>query len=1274
MTDDPTDKRLEDVEDHIRQDLKLLKDYEDELRYETDTRKMARFKREIERQRKSLALYWKEYEELKNQAAPAQIQNVADLLQQKEAKLDAVQNLINMQQPRIFISYARSDGEEFARNLRRRLIEEYHLAIWQDRTSMEGGKDWWQQIEEALRSKHVEYLVLVMTPNALRSDTVRKEWRLARSLGVCVEPVIASKGLDFQSMPQWMRAVHFVDPDVPEQWDRFILSLKSPCQVQRVPFMVEDLPEDFVERPGEFDQLITNLLENKRDEPVAITAALRGAGGYGKTTLARALCHDGRVQEAFYDGILWVTLGKEPGDLIDKVNDLIEILSGERPGFKSIESAANHLTELLASRRMLIVIDDVWNVAHLRPFLQGGTQCARLITTRNFDTLPANARRIDVDAMKPKEAEVLLSSGLPQGNETDLNKLAARLGEWPLLLKLVNGALLHRVSITGQTLADALAYVNRALDKRGLTFFDASNEAARESAVAKTLGVSLDLLGSEERARYNELAIFPEDVDIPLSVLETLWGKTGGFDDFDTEALCDRLGKLSLLMRFDPVTRYIRLHDVVRQYLIYEQRKELPALHNQLLDAYRSLLPQQPQSQFTDWAALPANESYLWNNLANHLVEARRGEELRRLLFDVAYMHAKLYAVDVNALIRDYDFLSSDRTVDCVQNAIRLSAHILARDKTQLRSQVYGRLLGKQDAPEIKTLLDRIKEWRDGPWLCPINPSLTPPGGALIRTLEGHIGPVSAIAVLPDGKRAVSGSDDRKLKVWDMETGELIRTLEGHTGAVSAVAVLPDGKRAVSGSDDRKLKVWDMETGELIRTLEGHTGAVSAVAVMPDGKRAVSGSYDRKLKVWDMETGEVIQTLEGHTSWVSAVAVMSDGKRVVSGSDDLTLKVWDLETGEVIQTLVGHSYLVSAVAVMPDGKRAVSGSDDTTLKVWDLETGEDSKGRTGWVMAVAVTSDGNRAVSGHSETTALKVWDRETGELIRTLEGHTSWVSAVAVLPDGKRAVSGSTDGTLKVWDMETGKVIQTLEGHTGGVHAVAVMPNGKRAVSGSTDGTLKVWDLETGKVIQTLEGHTGTVHAVAVMPDGKRAVSGSNETTLKVWDMETGELIRMLEGHTGAVSALAVMPDGKRAVSGSDDRKLKVWDMETGKVIQTLEGHTGGVNAVAVMPDGKRAVSGSHDTTLKVWDMETGEVIISFSGDGSFISIAVSQDEKTIVAGEASGKVHFLRLIETRMIPEIRTEQKITCPRCHSDDVTFSKKKQLYVCPDCRHEFIVEK
>src|SRR6266571_769511 len=100
--------------------------------------------------------------------------------------------------PRVFISYARSDGKQFAADLRQRLEAE-HIPLWQDRIGMEGGRDWWQQITEALDK--VEFMVLVMTPAAVVSETVRKKWRYARQQGVCVYPMIGAPDLAFNSMP-----------------------------------------------------------------------------------------------------------------------------------------------------------------------------------------------------------------------------------------------------------------------------------------------------------------------------------------------------------------------------------------------------------------------------------------------------------------------------------------------------------------------------------------------------------------------------------------------------------------------------------------------------------------------------------------------------------------------------------------------------------------------------------------------------------------------------------------------------------------------------------------------------------------------------------------------------------------------------------------------------------------------------------------------------------------------------------------------------------------
>ena len=160
--------------------------------------------------------------------------------------------------PRVFISYARSDGEEFARDLRKRL-EEKKIPLWQDRVGMEGGRDWWLQITEAL--EQVEYMVILMTPNTLRSEIVRKEWRYARQQGVGVYPVKVDADLDFAGLPRWMSSAHFYDLD--HEWSKFVNDLNTRYQRQRIPFMVSDLPEDFVERPEEFDHLLSLLLDQK---------------------------------------------------------------------------------------------------------------------------------------------------------------------------------------------------------------------------------------------------------------------------------------------------------------------------------------------------------------------------------------------------------------------------------------------------------------------------------------------------------------------------------------------------------------------------------------------------------------------------------------------------------------------------------------------------------------------------------------------------------------------------------------------------------------------------------------------------------------------------------------------------------------------------------------------------------------------------------------------------------------------------------------------------
>jgi WD40 repeat protein len=249
-------------------------------------------------------------------------------------------------------------------------------------------------------------------------------------------------------------------------------------------------------------------------------------------------------------------------------------------------------------------------------------------------------------------------------------------------------------------------------------------------------------------------------------------------------------------------------------------------------------------------------------------------------------------------------------------------------------------------------------------------------------------------------------------------------------------------------------------------------------------------------------------------------------------------------------------------------------------------------------------------------------------------------VWAVAVTPDGQWAISGSDDKTLRAWDLEhtilwamlhrerfTCFVIDQEETF----NKVWVTADGQRLISGSPRGALKVWDLSPGldepELLCTISGsYSAWGDSVAVSPDGSRAVSASGNW-LKVWDLHGGEELHTLKGHAHKVSAVALTPDKGRAISGADDGTLKVWDLHSGGELHSLAGHERRINTVMAAPDGWRAISIARDWTLKVWDLQSGGLLAAFTGEDELTAGAFAPDGATVVVGEASGRVHLLRL-----------------------------------------------
>ena len=834
-----------------------------------------------------------------------------------------------------------------------------------------------------------------------------------------------------------------------------------------------DVPDWVIGRPAELAAIVGALVD-RRTATAGTTTGLYGAGGFGKTTLARMVCADRRVRRRFRGRVYLVTVGRDvrgAAAISAKVNDVIKIVAGEDATFTDPQLAGRRLGALLdAGPRRLLVLDDVWEPEQLAAFTEGGKRCARLVTTRVPELVAGRSVSVRVDQMSPEQAQALLTSGLPPLDPAAVQGLLDATGRWPLLLRLVSKILADyarvAVDVSEQAMvlleklrAGGPAVVDELLGDAGRVL-DIGQPHERAQAVRATIEASTGLLGRQDAERFAELAIFAEDETIPFNTVARLWRATAGLDDLRAAQVCQRLAQLALVSEAVGPARGITVHDVVHDFLRAELgQQRLAQVTGILLDAVAAGLPAASPldadaacTSRVAWWELGDEDRYLWDHLIEHLVEAG-SSDADTVAGDLRWVGARLERFGPAAPAADLSAAGTPRTA-------RLSA-VLART---------AHLLAPAD-----------------------------PAGAEVDVLH------SRVAADPDwGRQAAILRDTcrrpRLVNHWmppDLPDPALRRVITGHTDTIRALAVAPDGSWLVSAGQDGMVRIWDAATGSEQGTLAGHTGLTVAVAVASDSSWLATGSVNRTVQVWDVATGTKRATLTGHTGWVQAVAVASDSSWLVSAGQDGTVRLWDVATGRELATLTGHTDWVEAVAVAPDGSWLATGSRDRTIRIWDVATGRE----------------------------------------LATLTGHTSLVTAVAVAPDGSwLATGGGIDGTIRIWDVAPWRELATLTGHTGGVRAVAVAPNGSWLATGGEDRTVRIWDVTTRQQRAIFTGHTHFVEAVAVAPDGSSLASGAQDGTVRIWDVTTGlenwdvttaQERAILEGHAGPVTALAVAPDG---------------------------------------------------------------------------------------------------------------------------------------------------
>jgi WD40 repeat protein len=259
-------------------------------------------------------------------------------------------------------------------------------------------------------------------------------------------------------------------------------------------------------------------------------------------------------------------------------------------------------------------------------------------------------------------------------------------------------------------------------------------------------------------------------------------------------------------------------------------------------------------------------------------------------------------------------------------------------------------------------------------------------GGRTSQVLEGHRGPVTALAWLP-GNRLLSGGADKTILVWCMPEGELLHKLSA-AATVRALAASPLGKQFAS-AEDGTLQLWDADAGKPAQKLDGPTDWQLCLTFSSDGTRLAAGGYDGRLRVWETATGKKLLDLPAQpaapkgaeaepASAIHAVAFSHDGKDVAAGCADSRIHLFSLADSKLLRSLAGHTSAVSGLAYHPGGAVLVSGSKDGSVRLWNPAN----------------------------------------GQMLKALEGHTAWVQGVAILEHGTRLASVGADRTVRLWDL----------------------------------------------------------------------------------------------------------------------------------------------------------------------------------------------------------------------------------------------------------------
>lgn len=587
-------------------------------------------------------------------------------------------------------------------------------------------------------------------------------------------------------------------------------------------------------------------------------------------------------------------------------------------------------------------------------------------------------------------------------------------------------------------------------------------------------------------------------------------------------------------------------------------------------------------------------------------------------------------------------------------------------------------------------------------------------GGNLTHTFRGHAGVISALlffeasisqphdvtknskkkrtegdrngdAAMGNGQittamfRLASGSEDGKIRIWDLARRKSLVTLDSHVSVVRGLDFSRETNTLLSGGRDRTAIIWDASTWtsrKVLPILEG----VEAVGSLEEGRLLYTGGETGRLRIWNTQTGqEITQDQEAGSEGDGIVHVLrnSSHKFLLSIHANYSLV---LHSTASLSSTASPNVPINPLHII----RRISGTLDEII---DLAYVTPDRS----LLALATNSENIRLVSLGASTSDTSATNASYfGADVAILQGHEDTIICVSVDWSGCWLATGGKDNTARLWRIDHAsksyESYATFTGHAESIGAISLpstppLSNSSEyraplnhtppfLLTGSQDRTIKRWTIPKpssstsfaasnaqARALYTRKAHEKDINAIAVSPNASLFASASQDRTVKIWSMEEGEVQGILRGHKRGVWSVAFAPKDTAPISGdngpasssrglvltgSGDKTIKIWSLNDYSCLRTLEGHTNSVLKVLWLPvsspankdDGSaltpskrptQIASAGGDGLVKVWDASTGEVATTQDNHTDRIWALIANPETgMLVSGGGDSVVTF--------------------------------------------------